>query len=124
MVYEAGKTVELIKSSEVHRLAYLFRNAHVTAKQNKPLTDYKWLCQGDKSKGLDIGNTYQTEHAARDFIGCRAKYERDTTVTLLKESLFISLMMDGTTDILGDEQETIYIWSSLMGKVTERFLHI
>ena len=33
-------------------------------------------------------------------------------------------MMDGTTDILGDEQETIYIWSSLMGKVTERFLHI
>ena len=87
MVYETGKTVELLKSSEVHRLAYLFRNAHVTAKQNKPLTDYKWLCQVDKSKGLDIGNTYQTELAARDFIGCRAKYERDTTVTLLKEKV-------------------------------------
>jgi hypothetical protein len=42
-----------------------------------PLTDYKsWLCQVDKSKGLDIGNTYQTEHSACDFIGCIAKYER------------------------------------------------
>ena len=76
MVSEAGKTLKLLKSSEVHRLAYLFRNAHTIAKQNRPLTDYKWLCQVDKSKGLDIGNTYQTEHAARDFIGCIAKYER------------------------------------------------
>ena len=76
MVSEAGKTLKLLKFSEVHRLAYLFRNAHAIAKQNRPLTDYKWLCQVDKSKGLDIGNTYQTEHAARDFIGCIAKYER------------------------------------------------
>jgi hypothetical protein len=30
----------------------------------------------NKSKGLDIGNTCQTEHAACDFIGCVAKYER------------------------------------------------
>jgi hypothetical protein len=62
MVSEAGKTVELLKSSEVHRLAYLFRNAHVIAKQNRPLTDYKWLCQ------VDIGNTYQTEHVAREYV--------------------------------------------------------
>jgi hypothetical protein len=43
MVSEAEKTVtlKLLKSSEVHRLAYLFRNAHATAKQNRPLTDYK-----------------------------------------------------------------------------------
>ena len=61
-VSEAGKTLKLLKSSEVHRLAYLLKNAHVIAKQNRPLTDYKWLCQVDKSKGLDIGNTYQTEH--------------------------------------------------------------
>ena len=65
MVSEAGKTLKLLKSL----------NAHAIAKQNRPLTDYKWLSQVDKSKGLDIGNTYQTEHA-RDFIGCIAKYER------------------------------------------------
>ena len=28
---EAGKTLKLLKSSEVHRLAYLFRNAHAIA---------------------------------------------------------------------------------------------
>ena len=75
MVSDAGKTLKLLKSSEAHRLAYLFRNAHAIAKQNRPLTDYKWLCQVDKSKWLDISNTYQTEHVAHDFIGCIAKYE-------------------------------------------------
>ena len=76
MVSEAGKTLKLLKSSEVHRLAYLLKNAHAIAKQNRPLTDYKWLCQVAKFKGLDIGNTYQTDHAARDSIDCIAKYER------------------------------------------------
>jgi hypothetical protein len=76
MISEAGKTMKLLKSSEVHRLAYLLKNAHAIAKQNRPLTDYKWLCQVAKFKGLDIGNTYQTDHAARDSIDCIAKYER------------------------------------------------
>jgi hypothetical protein len=35
MVTEAGKTLKLLKSSEVHILAYLFRNAHAIAKQNE-----------------------------------------------------------------------------------------
>ena len=78
MVSDAGRQLKLLKSSEVHRLAYLNSFQKCTcaiAKQNRPLTDYKWLCQVDKSKWLDIGNTYQTEHVARDFIGCIAKYE-------------------------------------------------
>lgn len=33
-------------------------------------------------------------------------------------------MMDGTLDISGEEQETIYVRCSNSGKVTERFLHI
>jgi hypothetical protein len=47
------ETLKLLKSSEVHRLAFLFRNAHAIAKQNRPLADYEWLCQVDQSKGLD-----------------------------------------------------------------------
>ena len=52
MVSNAGKTLKLLKSSEVHRLAYLFRNEHAITKQNRSLTDYKWLYQVNKSKDL------------------------------------------------------------------------
>ena len=37
MVSEAEKSLKLLKSSEVHRFAYLFRNAHDITKQNRPL---------------------------------------------------------------------------------------
>ena len=33
-------------------------------------------------------------------------------------------MMDGSTDISGDEQETIYIRTAMKGVVKERFLNI
>ena len=41
IVSEAGKTLNLLKSSEVHRLAYLFRNAHAIAKQNEFLMEMR-----------------------------------------------------------------------------------
>ena len=42
MVTEAGKTLKLLKSSEVHILAYLFRNAHAFPKQNEFLMEMLW----------------------------------------------------------------------------------
>jgi hypothetical protein len=38
--------------AEVHRLAYLFRNAHAIAKQNRPLTDLNGCAKLPNSKGL------------------------------------------------------------------------
>jgi hypothetical protein len=54
MVSEAGKTLKLLKSSEIHRLAYLFRNAHAIAKQNRPLTDLNGCAKLPNSKGLTL----------------------------------------------------------------------
>ena len=51
----AGKALNILQQANRHRMAYLFRNAHAVAKQNKPLTDYKWPCDIDRAKGLDVG---------------------------------------------------------------------
>jgi hypothetical protein len=42
--------------------------AHSVCKNNRPLTDFIWLCQLDKVKGLDIADTYMNEKAATNFI--------------------------------------------------------
>jgi hypothetical protein len=52
MVSEAGKTLKLLKSSEVHKLAYLLKNAHAIAKQNRPLTDLNGCAKLTNPKGL------------------------------------------------------------------------
>jgi len=121
---EAGKAVSQLKAAETSRLSILFRNAHSVCKNNRPLTDFIWLCQLDKVKGLDIAETCMNEKAATNFIKYIGISEREQTISLLEKSLFFSFLMDGATDISGDEQESIYIRFSNKGVITERFLHI
>ena len=120
----AGKALNMLLQSNRHRMAYLFRNAHAVAKQNKPLTDYKWLCDIDRAKGLDVGETYMNEKAALNFLNCISETEKEKTSELLKQAKFFSFMMDGSTDISGDEQEVIYLRVAERGRVIERFLAI
>lgn len=120
----AGAALKLLHTSERHRLKYLFRNAHAVAKQNRPMSDYVWLCQIDRAKEIDIGSTYINDHAAVNFIHFIAKGEHAKTVQICENAPYLSFMMDGTTDISGSEQETMYVRTSLKGKVSERFLNM
>lgn len=46
------------------------------------------------------------------------------TLKIAKQAGFYSLLMDGSTDLAGDEQETIYIRTAVAGRVTERFVAV
>ena len=120
----AGKAINLLNQANRQRMCYLFRNAHAVAKQNRPMSDYNWLCDLDAAKGVDIGETYKNGQAALKFINCIADTEKEATSALVKNSRFFSFLMDGSTDISGDEQETIYIRTARKGVISERFLAI
>ena len=47
---EAGKAYLALKEAERTRLSYLFRNTHATMKNNRPLTDFTWLCHLNMAK--------------------------------------------------------------------------
>lgn len=92
-------------------------------KHDRPLSDYKWLCSLDQMKGLDTGNTYINDKAALKFVQSIAKVESEKkTVDIVKKVHFFSFMMDGSTDISGDEQEAVYLRLSIDGEVVKRFL--
>ena len=73
----------------------------------------------DKVKGLDIADTYMNEKAATNFIKYIGISEHEQTISLLEKSQFFSFLMDGATDISGNEQESIYIRFSNKGVITE-----
>ncbi|KAL3886870.1 hypothetical protein ACJMK2_026831 [Sinanodonta woodiana] len=114
----------ILKAAERSRLVHLFRNAHAVAKNNHPLSDYTWLCEIDKAKQLDIGSTYIHDKAATDFIHSITHTEKQITFNLIEYNPVFAFMMDGSTDISGDEQGTIYIRTAMKGVVKERFLNI
>ena len=119
----AGKTLRKLKEADRARVSVLFRNAQAVIKNNKSLRDYSWLCQLDITKGIDIGETYLNSKAAMKFVYAIAESERKKTITMLDSGIF-SVMMDGSTDISGDEQEAVYIRFPKQGRVVEKFLGI
>ncbi|XP_052222662.1 zinc finger protein 862-like isoform X2 [Dreissena polymorpha] len=120
---EAGNALKMLQAAERNKLCYLFRNVHAIAKNNRPISDYKWLCELDIAKQIEIGSTYINDHAAVNFIHHIAKVELSHTEKQCKAVPFLSFLMDGTTDISGSEQETLYLRYSKTGNVTERFLN-
>jgi hypothetical protein len=47
-----------LKQADRDKSNILFRNAHAIIKTNRPLRDYNMLCQLDKAKGLELGETF------------------------------------------------------------------
>jgi len=60
------------------QLELKFRNIHAVVKHNRPFSDYTWLNELDKSKGLDTGDTYNNEkdkfcRSGKTFVGLTGK---------------------------------------------------
>ena len=53
-----------LKAAEQEKLGIFFKNVHAIAKQGRPIRDFVWMAELDKSKGLDVGSTYLNEKAA------------------------------------------------------------
>ncbi|XP_076079341.1 zinc finger protein 862-like [Mytilus galloprovincialis] len=118
---EAAKAVVKLKAHEYDRMNVLFRNAHAIAKHHLAFKFYPILCQLDKAKGLDVGETYLNDKKAREFVHHIANVSRSQVNELLDASKFISVTCDGTSDFMGDEYESLYVRTSISGKVTDSF---
>ena len=118
----AYKALRTLQDADRLRMSYLFRNTHAVLKHSRPFRDYVWLCKLDKSKSIEVGDTYINEKAAFTFSKYIASAETKKVVELLNSCNFFSFMMDGSTDISGDEQEAIYIRCSKDGRIEEKYL--
>ena len=121
---QAAKVLHKLKQHEYDRLVIQFRNAHAVAKHHMSYKTYTWLCQLDKAKGLDVGENYQNDKKAREFVKHIAKVAMDGTKALIMNNSFFSATCDGSTDFMGDDLETLYLRTSSHGNICEKFLII
>ena len=119
---QAGRALLAMRSSERQKLNQLFRNAHAVGKQGRPISDYTWLCNVTEANGTEIGQTYRNSKAAVVFLSYISGAEKDKTVEMIRSAQHYSLLIDGSTDLSGDEQESVFVRTSHNGKVSERFL--
>ena len=114
---EAEKALQKLKKSAVERLKIMFLTCHALSKHGRPFTDFKWHCNLDKAKGLDVGSTYHSDKQAKLFTEFIAKAERRKQKQELAGAPFISIITDGSTDCSITEQEIHYVRFAIQGEI-------
>jgi hypothetical protein len=81
-----------------------------------------WLCDLDKAKGLDTCETYKNDKSGKMFVSSIANVEHSKTTSLIQQSKFFSVTMDGATNVSGTEQQSIFLHWATKGVRKQRFL--
>ncbi len=83
---------------ETEQMSMLFCTVHAFSKSKRLFSDYEWLCQLDKDKGLTLGSSYLNEKAAKDFAYYISEVKKQKIATEIKQAGVIAVFSYGSTD--------------------------
>lgn len=79
------------------------------AKQGKPFSDFLYVMEIQRKNKVDIGEQYINLEGCKLFIRWITKQMKQELVTEIKNSPFMSILSDGSTDTGVLEQEIVYV---------------
>lgn len=82
------------------------------------------VCSLDEQKDIALGATYRNKTQAKEFTQYIAEAERNEIREMLKNTRFLSIMSDGSTDSSVKEEELVYVRWSHKGKIERKFVGI
>ena len=121
---KAHQILNTLNATQFERLGKLYRNVHALCLKARPYTDFVWIAQLDRAKGLDVGHSYINHQRATEFAHFIAEATRVPIIEKLKTVKFVSLMSDGSTDTSAQEAELVYSRAGHRGVVTTAFVGV
>lgn len=104
------------------RLLRLFRTAYYIAKNGRPFSDFKGLCELQNLNGANLGQTYLNDHKCAEFVEAISDHIKDALCTILTDGRSFSLMCDGSTDSgkINIEESAIKIYKFINIKAKQK----
>ena len=118
----AEKAMNSLTKAQNDKLSILFRNAHALAKKARPYTEFSYLTELDKAKGVELGNQYLSRVQCKEFISAIADVERSNLRNDFgAKAKAFAIMSDGSTDSSTTEEEIVYVRYANKGEVFVKF---
>ena len=117
-----GRALAGASAEEMQRVSKLFDIAYMLAKEELPFSKYPSIIEVEKHHGVDIGNTYNTEHKCKEFTCLIGEIMRSQILDGLAHAKYISILMDGSTDCSVVEKELFFVMYVASGKPQCHFL--
>ena len=105
----AMKIIHTLNKDIYQKLEKMFLNVFYIVTNNRPMTDYVWMCELDEKKGITLGKTYRNATAATCFLEAMAAVEYKKVAKDVQGARFISVIGDGSTDTSIKEQDLWYV---------------
>ena len=73
----ACKMLTILRKDDIEKLSHLFRTCYALAMKNRPFSDFVWLCELGRQKGVKLGKPYMNEESAKEFSRQISEVERE-----------------------------------------------
>ena len=114
----AAKSRKSLHKDQFDKLNKLFRIVHALAVNNRPPRDYPWKIElSELLTGESRTEAYRNTMRAQKFLSYIGFAVFSSVANHVKNSPFISLMSDDTTDISAQEQSMCFIRTALCGHI-------
>ena len=86
-------------SADEAEMILKFNTAYFVAKEELPFTKFKSHLDLQRKNGLKCNDTYNNDTACAQFVGVIADILKGKTYTKIKDAPYLSIMIDGDTDV-------------------------
>lgn len=116
----------ILKADEkmINHLKVVFNCSYYLAKNNRPFSDLNELLVLTKKLDVDVLPEYNNRKACKEFVHHISAIVESDLIADIKNSSAVSLLLDGSTDISGDEQLILYARYLKGSKIEESFLSL
>ena len=111
-----------LNEEAVSKLEKLFDVAYFVAKLEMPFTMYPQLCQLEQKHGIELGQTYRTDKACKNFIMAISEEIKGELGEQIQKARFLSVMTDSATDVGVREVEDVYVRFLKDGEAVNAFV--
>lgn len=99
--------IKSLDEKQREHLKALTNTGFFVAKEGLAFRKFSGLCDLQEKNGVQMGDMYRNEKKCSQFVASIADVEKETAITEVKESRFLSVLSDGSTDAGITEQETV-----------------
>lgn len=117
-----GQCLRKMQQDDEQKMIYLFDIAYNIAKQELPFTQFSTWVNTEKKHGVLLGDTYINDIQCKNFINEIAFHMERDLREAIKQSPYIGIMFDGSTDASCTERENICIKYTENGYPVTKFL--
>ena len=117
--------IKSLDEKQREHLKALTNTGFFVAKEGLAFRKFSGLGDLQEKNGVQMGDMYRNEKKCSQFVASIADVEKETAITEVKESRFLSVLSDGSTDAGITEQETVFVrYVDKQGHPCTKFVYI